>query len=32
VVLLCGGRCNRVREQSAEIPELLVEIGGMPIL
>lgn len=32
VVILCGGKGTRLREQTEEIPKPLVEIGGMPIL
>jgi glucose-1-phosphate cytidylyltransferase len=32
VVILCGGRGTRLREQTASIPKPLVEIGGRPIL
>jgi glucose-1-phosphate cytidylyltransferase len=32
VVILCGGRGTRLREQTEFIPKPLVEIGGLPIL
>jgi glucose-1-phosphate cytidylyltransferase len=32
VVILCGGRGARLREQTEAIPKALVEIGGRPIL
>lgn len=32
VVILCGGRGTRLREQTEWIPKPLVEIGGLPIL
>jgi len=32
VVILCGGRGTRLREQTEMIPKPLVEIGGRPIL
>jgi glucose-1-phosphate cytidylyltransferase len=32
VVILCGGRGTRLREQTQEIPKPLVEIGGLPIV
>ncbi len=32
VVILCGGRGTRLREQTEMIPKPLVEIGGQPIL
>jgi len=32
VVILCGGRGTRLREQTEFIPKPLVEIGGKPIL
>ena len=32
VVILCGGKGTRLREQTEEIPKPLVEIGGMPIV
>jgi glucose-1-phosphate cytidylyltransferase len=32
VVILCGGRGTRLREQTDPIPKPLVEIGGRPIL
>ena len=32
VVILCGGKGTRLREKTEEIPKVLVEIGGRPIL
>ncbi len=32
VVVLCGGRGTRLREQTESVPKALVEIGGQPIL
>jgi glucose-1-phosphate cytidylyltransferase len=32
VIILCGGRGTRLREQTEFIPKPLVEIGGLPIL
>lgn len=32
VVILCGGKGTRLREQTEHLPKPLVEIGGMPIL
>jgi glucose-1-phosphate cytidylyltransferase len=32
VVILCGGRGTRLKEQAQSIPKPLVEIGGRPIL
>jgi len=32
VVILCGGRGTRLREQTERIPKALVEIGSQPIL
>jgi glucose-1-phosphate cytidylyltransferase len=32
VVVLCGGRGTRLREQTESVPKALVEIGGRPIL
>jgi glucose-1-phosphate cytidylyltransferase len=32
VVLLCGGRGTRLREQTEALPKPLIEIGGRPIL
>jgi glucose-1-phosphate cytidylyltransferase len=32
VVILCGGRGTRLREQTEQIPKALVEIGGRPIV
>jgi glucose-1-phosphate cytidylyltransferase len=32
VVILCGGRGTRLREQGQSLPKPLVEIGGRPIL
>jgi glucose-1-phosphate cytidylyltransferase len=32
VVILCGGRGTRLREQTESIPKALVEIGGQPIV
>jgi glucose-1-phosphate cytidylyltransferase len=32
VVILCGGRGTRLRDQTESIPKALVEIGGRPIL
>ncbi len=32
MVILCGGRGTRLREQSESIPKALIEIGGRPIL
>lgn len=32
VVILCGGRGTRLREQTQSIPKPLVEIGGQPIV
>lgn len=32
VVILCGGRGTRLREQTESIPKPLLEIGGLPIL
>jgi glucose-1-phosphate cytidylyltransferase len=32
VVILCGGRGTRLREETESIPKALVEIGGQPIV
>jgi glucose-1-phosphate cytidylyltransferase len=32
VVILCGGRGTRLREETESIPKALIEIGGTPIL
>ena len=32
VIILCGGRGTRLKEQAPGLPKPLVEIGGRPIL
>ena len=32
VVILCGGKGTRLKEKTEEVPKVLVEIGGRPIL
>lgn len=32
IVLLAGGKCTRISEESTIRPKPMIEIGGMPIL